>query len=590
MSRVVMRKLLLQVNTVGELSLRGFWWLGGLLVLMAGALALAQNPPSAVGPGPVIKSEVRIVLVDVVVTRGKGEPVVGLRKEDFQVSEDGRPQTVSFFERHEPAPPKPVTLPAMPPNVFTNYPGAKTTDAVNVLLLDSLNTQARDQAYVRQQMIQYLANARPGARLAIFTLGSRLRMVRGVSADPAGFSAAVGDRQTGATPQANRQLATPMQVATDAQLMDGMRSPEAILAVKQFLSDEAGRYTGERIQITLQAFQQLARFLAPIPGRKNLMWFSGSFPISFFPTTGVRGTYPEQFQGDVKHTANLLTADQVAVYPIGARGLDVNTQYDADNVVEPSEQAELLQTADGERARSQIAMEMLAQDTGGKAFYNTNDLGSTLTEAIRDGASYYTLAYAPTNAQRNGKYRRIDVRVNGDYKLSYRRGYYAENAKDERTGKETSGNDPLLALMAFGMPDFSEVLYKVQALPVKPQPGPDAQRVGSNSELKGPVVRYGLDFAIAVQDVRLETAADGKRRGNVEVRLIAYDHDGKPLNMVSKKSGIVVVQQVYEELRRVGLQVHQEIDVPAGEVYLRTGVYDLNSNKAGTLGIALRHD
>jgi hypothetical protein len=334
----------------------------------------------------------------------------------------------------------------------------------------------------------------------------------------------------------------------------------------------------------------VARFLAPIPGRKNLMWFSGSFPISFFPTTGVRGTYPEQFQGDVKHTANLLTADQVAVYPIGAQGLDVNTQYDADNVVEPSEQAELLQTADGERARSQIAMEMLAQDTGGRAFYNTNDLGSTLTEAIRDGASYYTLAYAPTNAQRNGKYRRIDVKVNGGYKLSYRRGYYAENAKEERAGKEKSGNDPLLTLMAFGMPDFSEVLYKVQALPVKPQPGPDAQRVSSNTELKGPVVRYGLDFAIAVQDLKLETAADGKRRGNVEVRLIAYDRDGKPLNMVSKKSGIVVIQQVYEELRRVGLQVHQEIDVPAGEVYLRTGVYDLNSGKAGTLGIALRHD
>jgi hypothetical protein len=93
-----------------------------------------------------------------------------------------------------------------------------------------------------------------------------------------------------------------------------------------------------------------------------------------------------------------------------------------------------------------------------------------------------------------------------------------------------------------------------------------------------------------VQDLRLEMAADGKRRGNVEVRLIAYDRDGKPLNMVSKKNGIVVAQQVYEELQRVGLQVHQEIDVPAGEVYLRTGVFDLNSGKAGTLGIALREN
>jgi len=573
---------------MGEPRLSGYVPLVLILLPFVFTSFQTQRPSASASQEPIIKSEVRIVLVDVVVTQGKGEPVAGLRKEDFQVSEDGRPQTVSFFEEHKFAAPKPVTLPAMPPNVFTNYPAIKNSDAVNVLLLDSLNTQAVDQSYVREQMIQYLANAKPGVRLAIFTLGSRLRMVRGISADPAGFSAAVEDRQSGATPQAMRQLATPMQIATDSLLTEGMRSSEAIAAVKQFLSDETGRYTGERVQITLQAFQQLARFLSPIPGRKNLMWFSGSFPVNFFPSPGIRGTYPEEFTGDVKRTANLLTADQVAVYPIGARGLTGEAQYGAEYIVAPSMQPELLQNADGERATNQIAMEILAQDTGGKAYYNTNGLGDALAEAMRNGANYYTLAYAPTDAKRDGKYRRIEVKTSGDYKLSYRRGYYAENAKDERAAdQKKNASDPLLALMAFGMPDFSQVLYKVQALPLKPQPGPDAKRIGSNQELNGPVVRYGLDFAIAVQDLRLETMADGKRRGNVEVRLIAYDRDGKPLNMVSKKSGLMVARQVYEELERVGLQVHQEIDVPAGEVYVRTGVYDLNSGKAGTLGIAL---
>jgi VWFA-related protein len=578
------------MNSMGDRSLHRCWLLGLVLLASGVSLSHAQSAPGTAGQSPVIKSEVRIVLVDVVVTQGKGEPVAGLRKENFQVSEDGRPQTVSFFEEHKFALPKPVSLPAMPPNVFTNYPAVKTADAVNVLLLDSLNTQAVDQSYVREQMIQYLAKAKPGVRLAIFTLGSRLRMVRGISADPAGFSAAVENRQSGANPQVNRQLATPFQVGQDLELMEGMKSSEAIAAVKQFLADETGRYTGERIQITLQAFQQLARFLAPIPGRKNLMWFSGSFPINFFPSPGIRGTYPEEFTGDVKRTANLLTADQVAVYPIGAKGLAVAAQYGPENVVSPSMQPELLRTEDGERATNQIAMEILAQDTGGKAYYNTNGLGDALAEAMRNGANYYTLAYAPTDAKRDGRYRRIEVKANGDYKLSYRRGYYAENAKDGQTADRKAASSPLLPLMAFGMPDFSQVLYKVQALPLKPQPRADASRAGSNQELQGPVVRYGLDFAIAVQDLRLEMAADGKRRGNVDVRLIAYDRDGKPLNMVSKKNGIVMAQQVYEELQRVGLQVHQEIDVPAGEIYLRTGVYDLNSGKAGTLGIALREN
>ena len=128
------------MNSMGDRSLQRCWLLGLVLLASGVSLSPAQSAPGTAGQSPVIKSEVRIVLVDVVVTQGKGEPVAGLRKENFQVSEDGRPQTVSFFEEHKFAPPKPVTLPAMPPNVFTNYPAVKTADAVNVLLLDSLNT------------------------------------------------------------------------------------------------------------------------------------------------------------------------------------------------------------------------------------------------------------------------------------------------------------------------------------------------------------------------------------------------------------------------------------------------------------------
>src|ERR1700729_1175477 len=120
--------------------------------------------------------------VVVVLTEPEGQPVSGLRKEDFQVSEDGKPQTVSFFEEHTDGKVTPVALPEMPPDVFTNYPTVKTTDSVNVLLLDSLNTQAIDQVSVRPEMEKYMeaAIASPnGARLAIFTLGQQLRMIRG---------------------------------------------------------------------------------------------------------------------------------------------------------------------------------------------------------------------------------------------------------------------------------------------------------------------------------------------------------------------------------------------------------------------------
>jgi len=154
------------------------------LLLLAVSSIQVQTPRSQTTNSqiPTIKTEANVVLVDVVVTQRKGEPVVGLHREDFQVSEDGRPQTISFFEEHTGGTVSPVGLPPMPPDVFTNYPTIKTTDSINVLLLDSLNTQAVDQTYVRPQMVKYLRSelaAPTGARLAIFTLGQKLRMVRG---------------------------------------------------------------------------------------------------------------------------------------------------------------------------------------------------------------------------------------------------------------------------------------------------------------------------------------------------------------------------------------------------------------------------
>src|SRR5438874_1729359 len=174
------------------------------LLLAAMSSVQAQMPPSPIpnsaSQAATIKSEVRIVLVDVVVTQGNGKPVGGLHKEDLKVTEDGRPQTISFFEEHTGGRVSPVALPPEPSDVYTNYPTIKTTDSINVLLLDSLNTQATDQVYVRPQMVKYLqaALAAPtGARVAIFTLGQKLRMVRGFTADSSESLKALVDSTSG---------------------------------------------------------------------------------------------------------------------------------------------------------------------------------------------------------------------------------------------------------------------------------------------------------------------------------------------------------------------------------------------------------
>lgn len=167
---------------------------------LAGASPRAQNAaPNSTANLPAIKAKVNVVVVDAVVTNGKGEAVSGLDKKDFEILEDGQPQSISSFEEHHGAPLTQNNLPPLPAHVYTNYPIVQTADSVNVLLLDALNTPVRDQAYVHSQMIKYLKTIPPGTRVAVFTLSSRLRMLQGVTTDSSqllAFSTATRPRRS----------------------------------------------------------------------------------------------------------------------------------------------------------------------------------------------------------------------------------------------------------------------------------------------------------------------------------------------------------------------------------------------------------
>jgi len=544
-----------------------------VLVLLAVSYIQAQNTSPQV---PTIKTEARIVLLDVVVTEAKGQPVVGLRKEDFQISEDGRPQTISFFEEHTGGAVSPVALPPMPSDVYTNYPTIKTTDSINVLLLDSLNTQATDQVYVRPQMVKYLKAelaAPKGTRLAIFILGQNLRMVRGFTADSAASLKALIDPKSGTEAKFEPQMASPSRITSENLTCSEIRSPAGQAACRDFLSEERAERSGDRVAMTLQAFQALAHYLSQFPGRKNVMWISGSFPLSFFPEASPRGAPGKEYRSDIRQTVDLLTADQVAVYPISARALT------AEENTHPDEYGRPVDEGAGERGFDQIAMEILARNTGGRPFYNTNDLSNAMADAINSGSHYYTLTYSPTNTKSDGKYRRIELKaLNSSYKLAYRRGYYAENPETERAVEQKGPRDLLLPLMSFGMPDLAEVLYKVRVAVLQSSSGADTSKSH---------VRYGLDFAILPQDVKLETDSDGTRSGALEVAVIAYGNDGKALNAISKRVPIRLQSDILAKMQRVGFQLHEEIDLPEADVFLQTGIYDLKANHAGTLEIPL---
>jgi VWFA-related protein len=565
---------------------------------------LAQaGAPGVQGPPPVYKANARAVVVDVVVTKGNDEPVLALHKQDFQVMEDGKPVEIDYFEEHTaktlPAGALPES-PKMPPNVYVNAPAAPLSDSVNVLLLDSLNTPRQDQSYVHQQILNFLKSMPPGVRVAIFTLGSKLRFVQGFTADTSELLAALNDKKNGVSPEKDWSSRSreddqddKNEIATMVTLANGHMTGgiESVAAAQR---DFADFQYGDRAAMTLEALDYLARYLGGVPGRKNLIWFASSFPVTIFPSPAQRQTASEMriYASSVKKTADLLTVSKVAVYPIGAEGM-MNDHWMEANSAGPGAAASAgpgtareIMGENSARADTIFAMQQLATDTGGKAFYNSNDLHAAMTRAIADGAHYYTLVYTPTNKKMDGSYRRIEVKLTqGRYKLAYRRGYNADDATT--TAESRPEIDPLRPLLVRGLPSATQLLYGVRVVPVMPQPAPNATRAGKNPKLTGPFTRYSVDFMIRWTDVKLDPSADGARNGKIQVGLLAYDRDGNAVNWVGATQGMNLKPEIYAAIQKSGIPAHMEIDLPNTDVYLETGVYDWGTNRAGTLEIPL---
>lgn len=562
----------------------------------------AQQPETS--QIPTFQTNANLVLLDVVV-RDKGKPVEGLRQSEFQVLEDGKPQTITVFEEHKATEvQQSEKAPVLPPHVFANFPQYRITSAANVLLLDALNTPLNDQSNARAQMLKYLHTIPAGTQIAVFTLASRLRMISGFTTNVAMIEEALN---LGRTPAQKSLMTDPSGDLAEKQADAAMAAeiPEMIQEVNDFRQDRQTFQTEQRVDITLGAFLELARYLSAVPGRKNLIWVSGGLSGALDPDLSRLSTYQAARIGPAERMVNAeLSRARVAVYPVDARALLTLTDSNIANVVAPTEMglAADMQVARGEAVQndvttpqqwgdSQQEMRLVAADTGGEAYYNTNAVGKAVADAIADGENYYTLGYAPSEAKNDGAYHTITVRLEeGKYELQYRRGYYAEDASVAR--KETPRLSPMTEAMEHGVPPLSQVIFEARVLPagdaelhgVQPTPG----LAGKPPEpLQPPLTRYFVDYSIDPHQLVLKDLPGGKQQAELEVTQAVYDAEGKRLNF--SDAGLEVTLTAAQMARDLqsGMRVRQEIDVPAGRVWLQLGVRDATSGRIGTEELGL---
>jgi VWFA-related protein len=584
------------------------------------AAAPSQNPTAGATPpatAPVIHANANLVVLDVVVT-DRGSAVHGIERSRFHVIEDGKEQAISSFEEHQPAPiPAEVYKPvALPPHTYSNAPLYPPATAVNVLLLDGLNTPVDKQTDVRRQMIEYMGKIAPGTSLAVFTLSSRLRMIAGFTTDVSQLTKALQNGKT--TPRTSDVAGSGLSVANTDTTLDNWSGTSATsdagAMLEQWEADITSFQTDERVRMTLDAFQQLALYLGAIPGRKNIIWFSASFPIGIDPDTTMMNGFDaaRMYADQIRQTSEDLAAARVSVYPVDARGLmnfsTIDASYTPSGGISsggsggfgrggrsPGMGTPMAKDTHNDmvtNAGEEASMRQIAKETGGKAYINTNGLRDAVADAVANGSSYYTMTYVPENKNFNGSFRKLQVRVDGGgFNLAYREGYYADPA-EKIAAHDTTQITPILAAMLHGAPPATQILFNTRVLPASDPHFRDTKFSATPAgdmaaKMSGTLHRTVVDLLVDPRGLDFATAPDGSRQDNVEFVLVAYDSDGKRVNYVDRSAPLGLDAEHYARVRASGFPVRMELDLPAGVFSLRIAVYDLNSGHIGSMEVPL---
>jgi VWFA-related protein len=529
-----------------------------LAFLAFGLTAIAVWAQEAPQP-PRISISTRLVQVGVI-ARDKNGPVADLTKDDFVVLDRGKPQKISIFSV-ESSQPAPQPAQPLPQNTFSGLPeyGASTPRSVTIVLLDNLNTlygsaagnyettpywmEDLALANAKSHLIQFIKQLSPQDRVAIYGLRDSLQVLCDFTSDRGQLLAILKKYDT--TSKTSREMAEPGAVHTPmGPEVDDLMNAEAVRL--------AGLANQERAQRTMAALVSIAAHVANVPGRKNLVWLTANLPFSG-PTM-----------------ARVLSPARIAAYPIDARGLLAQEPFqskqdgiDFDKVLRNGESA----PAQSLQPIGADAMQKLADDTGGEAFINTNDITNAIRKAVEDSTLTYLLGFYIDPHSADGKFHELKVQVKREgLTIRYPKGYLA--AEDAPSTKDQNWKRVVTALQS---PIESSVIPLQAKVDRVNQPLPNSLR---------------LLCSIDIHNLRLVQTGD-LREGAVSMYIIQQDSAGKVLSQWTKTYDLQLSEKQYASLLKSGMPFSQDVQPKSGATMLRILVQDPTTAEIGSLIIPL---
>ncbi|HVY93472.1 MAG TPA: VWA domain-containing protein [Bryobacteraceae bacterium] len=380
------------------------------MVKTGAVLILAAAGFSGVRAQSVFHADTREVVVDVTVTDGKGAPVQGLTKDDFSITDEGKPRAISGFST---APDfKPISgLPATPLHLpEPGHVGGRVTVVGHstAIILDEVNSYFEDAAQARKNVLDVMAKVPADERIALYAIVRRqgLLLLQDYTTDRDALRHALQAHQpTGMRPNidldappkgrgkdfacADRIGLSPAETIGGDQNFPPWDSP--LMDCSEFL--DAWQRNADDARLSLQ---RLAEQLSLFPGRKSIFWITEAFPRWL-----LRGAYEAAWD----KTFHALNEANAAINAIDTRGM----------------------IAYGEPATGAIStMVQIAERTGGKAYFYRNDIDGALQEEIAASRMIYTLRFAIPDSERDKRFHVLKVKVDRPGVQAYaRQGYYA---------------------------------------------------------------------------------------------------------------------------------------------------------------------
>jgi len=510
-------------------------------VILLNALNLSQgqtpaNPPSSVvagasAPGQTgytFKANSRVVLTDVTVKDAKGNPVHGLPQSAFHIFDKKQPQAIGSFEEHSGVVHAAATTMPSKPGIYTNDYLQHLPSVLNIVVLDTTNLEIPDQMYLNIQLTKFLNNLPNGQQLAIYLRG--------------------GDQ---------------------ALLMQNFTSDRNLLLAALHKAIPRFPPYGREYLSDVDTLDQLAVYLSQLPGRKNIIWFTGGSTLYLRADAGIVENNPNW-----RELYDKLERERIAVYPVDARGLTIS----------------------GGRLSvlaQQAVMENVAHATGGHAFYNTNGMSEAANVVLNTDESFYTLTYSPRNFRSDHKWHNVRINVDGGpYQLSYRSGYFA----DQATGSPEQPTKPRTLINAGG--ERSQVTPQLSSVPIIFQARvlaasdpalsavPDQFAVIPSSPPNRGEVTYIVRYLVPADTLTLQDTG-GKKSVTFGIAAMAFNENGRAMVRKGERVTMTLNEEVLKKNPTAPLTVNQQINLKNGDNYLYLAVWDMANGRLGTLQVSL---